>query len=82
MYIVTKLNIITNTVDIIRVVDDGHENDNLIGYDALLKDALEVADGSSVKNISDKRLEIYSKGIFGQYLAFVYQLHEICEVEE
>jgi len=77
MYIVTKLKVLEHTTEIIKVQDDGEDIDKLIAYDALLQHALQNKENYSIKNISESRVEVYSKSIFGNYLDVVYQLHEI-----
>jgi len=77
MFIVTKLSVLERTTEIIKVQDDGEDIDKLIAYDALLQHALQNKENYSIKNISESRVEVYSKSLFGNYLDVVYQLHEI-----
>ena len=77
MFIVTKLIVIDNKIDIVKVVDDDLDFDRLVAYDSMIKNALEAGENCSVKNVSDSRIEIYIKGVFGSYLGYVYTLHEI-----
>lgn len=77
MFIVTKLSVLENITEVIKVVDASEEFDNLKAYSALITDALKNSESYSIKNISKSRVEVYYKSFFGSVLEFVYQLHEI-----
>ena len=81
MFIVTKLDILKKTVDIIKIVDDDSNISKMTAYDALINDALQYND-CSIKNVSISRVEIHERGILSNYLRFIYELHEDCENEE
>ena len=83
MFIVTRLNVYNNIVNVIKVVEfDDYTIDKLIAYDALIKDALENKNEYSIKNISGERVEVYNKTWTGTHLLYVYELHEVSEPEE
>ena len=77
MFIVTKLIVLENRTEIIKVVDSSEEFDDLIAYSALITDALKNKDNYSIKNIDKNRVEVYHKSIFGNTLELCYELHEI-----
>ena len=79
MFIVSKLTVGDNSIEIIKVVNDDLDFDRLVAYDSMIKNALETGDKYSIKNISDSRIEIFIKGMFGSYLGYVYTLHEVAD---
>ena len=78
MFIVSKVDIIENSIDIVKVVNDNLDYEKLVAYDAMIQDALKC-NSYSVKNINENRIEIYIKGLLGSYLKYIYTLHEIDE---
>ena len=74
MFILTKHNYTHNKNDIIDVVKD----DYLMCYDSLLKDIKQYQEKKdhSIKNVDQNRVEVYSKCYTGNYLLFVYEIHE------
>jgi len=77
MFIVSKLIVVENKTEIIKVVESSDEFDSLIAYSALITDALKNKDYYSIKNISKDRVEVYYKSMFGNILDLVYELHEM-----
>ena len=61
MFIVSKIDLHENKIDIINVVDEDINYDRLVAYESMIKDALQYGEGNSVKNINEGRIEIYIK---------------------
>lgn len=80
MFILTKHDYTHNRNSIIDVVKD----DYLMCYDSLLKDLKQYQekDHHSIKNIDQNRIEVYNKCYTGNYLMFVYEIHEFPKPSE
>ena len=77
MYIVTKLHVELNNTEIVDVVENLNDVSYMIAYESLLEDVLKYdVDNYSIKSISKDRMEVFKKSLFGNYLAFVYQIHD------
>ena len=79
VFIVSKLEVVKNTVKIIDIGKDSSAFSFHVAYMALLDDCneyIENASQYSVKNISQRRIEITFKNIFSSYLVYVYEIHD------
>ena len=77
MYIVTKLYVEMNKTEIIDVVENLNDVSYMVAYEALLEDVLKYpVMSNSIKSVSKDRIEVYMRTYFGNYLRFVYQIHD------
>ena len=79
MYIVSKLNIDTNKVDIIFVEQNDDDNAHLCALNELMEDIDYIKENQDVENqvvIEDSnRIEVYQRGyITGKNLKYVYEI--------
>lgn len=79
MYIVTKLNIDTHTVEIVHVELNDDENAHLCALNELMSDITLIKENQDVENqivIEDNnRFEVFQRGyITGKTLKYVYEI--------
>jgi uncharacterized protein YifN (PemK superfamily) len=83
VYIVVKVYTETNETEIIEVVYTDESRSHLVAHDALINDALQYdINCHSIKNVSRNRIEVFKKTYFGNWLAYVYTIHDTEEEEE
>ena len=77
MFVVVKLHVEMNKTEIIDIVENMNDVSYMVAYEALLEDVLTYpVDSNSIKSVSKDRVEVYKRIVFGNYLAYVYQIHD------